>query len=54
MAIDLLGPGIGKVPPNYAFERPGLPSARAAVRPSQPLPPAARLRPAQPAAQCEG
>jgi len=28
--------------PNYAFERAGEPSARARVRPSQPLPPSAQ------------
>jgi hypothetical protein len=39
--------------PNYALERPGLPSARARVRPSQPLPPSACLRRRVPAAQRE-
>jgi hypothetical protein len=39
--------------PNYAFERTGEPSARARVRPSQPLPPSARLKRLRPAAQRE-
>jgi hypothetical protein len=29
MAIDLLDPGIGDVPPNYAFERPVMPCTSA-------------------------
>jgi len=41
------------LPPNYAFERSGLPSARARVRPSQPLPPSAHLKRSRPAAQRE-
>ena len=39
--------------PNYAFERPGLPSARARVRLSQFLALATRLKARQPAAQRE-
>ena len=42
-----------KVPSNYAFERPGLPSARARVRTSQPVTPSARLKRLRPAAQRE-
>jgi hypothetical protein len=38
---------------NYAFERTGEPSAQARVRPSQPLPPATRLKRLRPAAQRE-
>jgi hypothetical protein len=38
---------------NYAFERTGLASAQARVRPSQLLPPSARLRHLRPAAQRE-
>ena len=41
------------VSPNYAFERTVMPSARARVRPSQALPPSARLKARQPAAQHE-
>ena len=41
------------VRPNYAFERPGLPSARARVRRSRFLAPSARLRRRPPAAQRE-
>jgi hypothetical protein len=44
---------IEAAPSNYAFERPGEPSARARVRRSQPLPPAARLKRLRPAAQRE-
>jgi hypothetical protein len=39
--------------PNYAFERPGLPSAQARVRPLESLPPSARLKRLRPAAQRE-
>ena len=42
-----------RVAPNYAFERPGLPSARARVRLSQPLPPSTRLKRLRPVAQRE-
>jgi hypothetical protein len=38
---------------NYAFERPGLPSAQARVRLSQLLLPSARLKRLRPAAQRE-
>jgi hypothetical protein len=38
---------------NYAFERPGLPFARARVRPVHCLPPPARLERLRPAAQRE-
>ena len=41
------------VPPNYAFERPGLPSVRARVRLSYSWPPSARLKRLRPAAQRE-
>jgi hypothetical protein len=41
------------VPPNYAFERTGLPSARARVRQLQPSRPSARLNRLRPAAQRE-
>jgi hypothetical protein len=39
--------------PNYAFERTGLPSARARGWPSQSLPPSARLKRLRPAGQRE-
>jgi hypothetical protein len=39
--------------PSYAFERPGLPSARARVRPCNCSPPSARLKRLRPAAQRE-
>jgi len=39
--------------PNYAFERTGLPSARARVRLSPPFPPSARLMALPSAAQRE-
>ena len=42
-----------KLPPNYAFERTGEPSARTRVRQSQPLMPTARLKRLRPAAQRE-
>ena len=41
------------MPPNYAFERTGEPSARARVRPSQLFTPSARLKRLRPAAQRE-
>ncbi len=39
--------------PNYAFERTGSLTPRARARPSQPLPPFARLKRLRPAAQRE-
>jgi len=38
---------------SYAFERPGLPSARVRVRPSQPFTPATLLKRLRPATQRE-
>jgi hypothetical protein len=42
-----------KLTPNYAFERSGLPSARARVRRARHLAPSARLKRLRPAAQRE-
>ena len=42
-----------QVPPNYAFELSGLPSAQARVRRARHIAPATRLKARQPAAQRE-